>query len=261
MIFNRLTGIDLGPPPSYMIDSNVRRATAPVRYPFLWNAPIQDRTQWPGFAQNGNDLLALARNLGQIYGVFGVYRPRRQGDHVDFLNDNSTQWMGLARLETLVKRIGPPQWPWPVDRALAAQGQAIYERPNWQDGGCTGCHGIRPGAFRPIFNRTWATPLCDIGTDSAQYGILKRTARTGVLEGSRRPGGQPLGAEAEAFDLLGISVIGSIFQQATGISLFYYGRRSVFLAAGRAGRAQHLRAAEHRIVRRPGRAARAMNRA
>ena len=222
MIFNRLTAMDLGPPPSYMIDSNVRRASAPVRYPFLWNAPIQDRTQWPGFAQNGNDLLALARNLGQVYGVFGIYRPRRQRDHVDFLNDNSTQWMNLARLETLVKRIGPPQWPFPVDRALAAQGRAIYERPDWRDGGCTGCHGIRPGAFRSLFNRTWATPLCDIGTDSAQYGILKRTARTGVLEGSRRPGGQPLGPEAEAFGLLGISVIGSIFQHLTGVSLFYY---------------------------------------
>lgn len=222
MIYNRLTAMDLGPPPSYMIDANIRRATAPVRYPFLWNAPVQDRTQWPGFAANGNDLLALARNLGQVYGVFGVYRPRRQGNRVDFLTDNSTQWRGLERLETLVKKIGPPQWPWPVDQALAARGRAIYERPNWRDGGCAGCHGIRPGAFRLPFNPTWATPLCDIGTDSAQYGILNRTAQTGVLQGARRPGGPPLGAEAEAFDLLGISVIGSIFQHITGLSLFHY---------------------------------------
>jgi hypothetical protein len=222
MIFNRLTAMDLGPPPSYMIDANVQRANAPVRYPFLWNAPIQDRTQWPGFAANGDDVLALARNLGQVYGVFGVFRPRRQGNRVDFLTDNSTQWAGLERLEALVKKIGPPQWPWPVDRALAARGRAIYERPNWQDGGCAGCHGIRPGAFRLSFRGTWATPLCDIGTDSAQYGILKRRAQTGVLEGARRPLGQPLGAEADAFDLLGIGVIGSIFQHVTGLSLFHY---------------------------------------
>jgi hypothetical protein len=222
MIYNRLTAMDLGPPPSYMIDANVQLASAPVRYPFLWNAPRQDRTQWPGFAQNGNDLLGLARNLGQVYGVFGIYRPRRQGIQVDFLADNSTQWRGLDRLESLVKKIGPPQWPWPVDRTLAARGREIYERPNSQDGGCAGCHGIRPGAFRPIFNRTWATPLCDIGTDSAQYGILKRRALTGVLEGARLPGGAPLGDEADAFSLLSMSVIGSIVQHYFGISPYFY---------------------------------------
>ncbi|MGB8900889.1 MAG: hypothetical protein WCC90_17330, partial [Methylocella sp.] len=42
-----------------------------TRYPFLWNAARQDKTQWPGFAKNGIDLLGLARNLGEVYGVFG----------------------------------------------------------------------------------------------------------------------------------------------------------------------------------------------
>jgi hypothetical protein len=63
MILNRLTGLDLGMPPSYLIPNNIKRAAAPVRYPFLWNAPVQDKTQWPGFADNGNDTLGLARNL------------------------------------------------------------------------------------------------------------------------------------------------------------------------------------------------------
>jgi hypothetical protein len=55
MIFNRLTGLDLGPPPNYIIASNIKRADAPVRYPFLWNAPVQDETQWPGFADRWPD--------------------------------------------------------------------------------------------------------------------------------------------------------------------------------------------------------------
>ena len=118
--------------------------------------------------------------------------------------------------------IGPPQWPWPVDRELAARGRAIYERPNWQDGGCVGCHGIRSGAFRPILNPTWATPLCDTGTDAAEYSILNRTAQTGVLQGSRLPFGQPLGAQAKAFDLLAISVIGSIVQHYITLSPYLY---------------------------------------
>ena len=238
MIFNRLTAMDLGPPPSYMIDGNVQPAIAPVRYPFLWNAPRQDRTQWPGFAQNGNDLLALTRNLGQVYGVFGIYRPRRQGNHVDFLTDNSTQWAGLDRLETLVKSIGRPIWPWPRTRdqqRLADRGREIFERPNWQDGGCISCHGIRPGSYRvslswPFLNPTWATPLCDTGTDTAQYSILGRTAQTGVLRGARLPFGQPVGGQAKAFDLLAISVIGSIVQNKIFVSPYFYENSAATLA-------------------------------
>ena len=76
MIFNRLTGLDLGPPPSFLIADNIQKADAPVRYPFLWNAPIQDQTQWTGFADNGSDVLALSRNLGEVFGVFGVFEPK-----------------------------------------------------------------------------------------------------------------------------------------------------------------------------------------
>ncbi|MEA3031308.1 MAG: hypothetical protein QOG13_2633 [Sphingomonadales bacterium] len=238
MIYNRLTAMDLGPPPSYMIDGNIRLANAPVRYPFLWNAPTQDRTQWPGFAENGSDVLALARNLGQVYGVFGVYRPRRQGDRVDFLTGNSTDWRGLERLESLVMRIGPPQWPWPVtteQQQRAERGRAIFERPDWRAGGCVGCHGIRPGVFRPNLNpprlnATWATPLCDIGTDTAQYGILDRRAHTGVLEGARLPFGPPLGEDARAFDLLKASVIGSIVQRYFVVSPYHYANWTIPLS-------------------------------
>jgi hypothetical protein len=31
MIFNRLTGLDLGSPPNYIIASNIKRADPPVR--------------------------------------------------------------------------------------------------------------------------------------------------------------------------------------------------------------------------------------
>ena len=221
MIFNRLTGLDIGPPPSFLIESNIRRADAPVRYPFLWNAPRQDRTQWPGFAQNGNDLLGLARNLGQVYGVYGRFRPHRNGNRLDFLADNSANFPNLNRLENLVQRIGPPRWRWGSNARLAATGEAIFNR-DWRQGGCAECHGERTGAFRYSLPLTWATPLCDVGTDSRQYSILARTAETGVYQGARRPFGTPLGAESKAFDLLGLSVVGSIFQHYLGFSLFGY---------------------------------------
>ena len=80
MIFNRLTGLDIGPPSDdYMIPANIKRADAPVRYPFLWNAAIRSKTQWPGFADNGNDILGVARNLGEVYGVLASSRRKGRG--------------------------------------------------------------------------------------------------------------------------------------------------------------------------------------
>ena len=210
MIFNRLTGLDLGAPPSYVIADNIKRADAPVRYPFLWNAPIQDHTQWPGFADNGNDILGLARNLGEVFGVFGVFAPTNDGLIVNYLNDNSANFDGLTKLEDLIKQIGPPKWPWPVDSNLAAQGKTIYERSNEQ-GGCSGCHGIKPGTVRFLDVQTWATPVQAVGTDTREYDVMAWTANTGVLQGAFIPFvTDPLKANDLAFNVLANSVIGSI---------------------------------------------------
>lgn len=216
MIFNRLTGLDLGPPPSYLIPGNIKPADAPVRYPFIWNAPKQDKTQWPGFADNGNDLLGLSRNLGEVYGVFGVFEPKKEWWHLlgyNYLDNNSANFDGLSTLEGLVKKIGAPKWPWPVDEALAEKGKAIYSRPTAQ-GGCSECHGIRPGEVRFFNVQTWATtPLQDVGTDTREYDVLSWQARTGVLEGARIPFiTAPLKETDLAFNVLSTSVIGSILQ-------------------------------------------------
>jgi mono/diheme cytochrome c family protein len=215
MIFNRVTGLDIGPPPTRLIEENIRRADAPVRYPFLWNSPVQDKTQWPGFADNGNDILGLSRNLGEVYGVFAVYRPQKSRWHllgVDYLNENSANFRGLNALEGLVKKIGPPKWPFAVDTVLAKQGESIYGRKTDQ-GGCAECHGIRPGATRFFEQRTWATPIQDVGTDSREYEILSWTADSGVLKGAAIPAViSPLQSRDKSIKILGISVVGSILQ-------------------------------------------------
>jgi hypothetical protein len=219
MIFNRLTGLDLGPPPSFLIAENIQKADAPVRYPFIWNAPIQDQTQWTGFADNGSDVLALARNLGEVFGVFGVFEPKNDGVVVNFLNNNSANFDGLGKLETLVRQIGSPKWPWPVDETLKAQGQAIYARSQ-ADGGCIGCHGVSPtippGKVRFPGIRTWATPIDNVGTDTRAHDILAWSGKkTGTLKGAFIPFvTQPLGDSDLAFNILATSVIGSIAEQA-----------------------------------------------
>ena len=216
MIFNRLTGLDIGPAPTYVIADNIQRADAPVRYPFLWNSPVQDKTQWPGFADNGNDILGLSRNLGEVYGVFAVFRPRKDRWHllgVDYLNENSANFRGLNGLEGLVKKIGPPKWPFAIDTVLASQGEAIY---GWStdQGGCADCHGIRPGVTRFFEKQTWATPIQDVGTDTREYDILNWTAQSGVLSGAEIPFViSPLQPRDKSISILGVSVVGSILQE------------------------------------------------
>jgi hypothetical protein len=219
MIFNRLAGLDIGPESDdYLIPDNIAVADAPTRYPFLWNAARQDRTQWPGFAENGNELLGLARNLGEVYGVFGEFHPTTKSGIVfqhDYVTNNSANWEGLRALEQWIWDLGAPQWPWGLDQTLVGQGEAIFNRST-AEGGCVDCHGKRKGAFRSIFQSTYATPVLPAGTDTRECEILGRTVKTGVLDGASIPVlGKSLGAEAAAFDVLGVSVIGAIIQHAT----------------------------------------------
>ncbi len=228
MIFNRLAGLDLGQPPAYLIPDNIEPADAPVRYPFLWNAWRQDKTQWPGFADNGNDLLGLTRNLGEVYGVFAIYRPVKASGYlagINFLNQNSANFEGLSSLENMIKKIGAPRWPWQVDPQLAAAGQQVWNKPSLDNMSCASCHDERNGAFRSPFHRTWKTPLYNVGSDTREWKILGRTAKSGVLEGGKFAFfGQPIGKTDTAFGLLGFSVLGSIVQ-----------RYNPFGAAGTAG--------------------------
>jgi hypothetical protein len=222
MIFNRLTGLDLGQPPSYLIPDNIHTADAAVRYPFLWNAPKQDFTQWPGFAANGSELLALARNLGQVYGVFATFAPRKDPKSalgVDYLGINSANFAGLAELETLVRQLGPPKWPWAIDSALAAEGKQIFNLPT-AEGGCVECHGIQPGIPRSPDFATGATPVLDVGTDTREYQILSWAADTGELNGAGIPNlVPPLQPMDASLNILAVAVNGSIVQYLSPLSL------------------------------------------
>ena len=186
MILNRLGGLDIGVTPDRVIAGNIRPADAPVRYPFLWNATMQDKTQWAGFAPNGNDLFGLVRNLGEVYGVFGIFNPQPRPEWVggvDYISVNSADFKGLDRLEQMTRRIGKPEWPWKVDRTLAAQGEKLFRRPDQNGKSCATCHGIvkQNVPFLPV---TWKTPLIDVETDSRQYATLQWQGDSGVMNGS-----------------------------------------------------------------------------
>ncbi|MFI3186369.1 MAG: di-heme-cytochrome C peroxidase [Methylococcaceae bacterium] len=225
MIFNRVSGLDIGPAPTYMIPENIKRADVPARYPFVWNAPIQDTTQWPGFAPNGNRIFGLSRNLGEVFGVFAVFHPKKDESRllkINYIDNNSANFHGLNKLESLVKKIGPPRWPWKLDKALAAEGEKIFNKkdPAEDNESCADCHGIKEGKKRSLLHNTWATPLLDVGTDSREVNLLSSQVKTGVLEGAVIfPGKPPLKAVDSAFSVLGTVVEGSILQHYLPVEL------------------------------------------
>ncbi len=201
MIFNRVAArdLDLQQDPH----NNFEVADAPVSYPFVWNASRQDRTQWNGGVPNGLFIQALARNTGEVFGVFADLQPRRNGLLADF-SDNSADFVGLQTLEEQIAKLQPPPWPrdiWPIDDALAARGKALFEA------NCSrGCH-----ERKVTIDNTWVTPVLAVGTDPKMAINAGRRSATGILLGTPLPPpklGVFLG-EANTADILAIAVIGS----------------------------------------------------
>jgi len=207
MIFNRVAGLDLDLP------ANIRLADAPVRYPFLWDAARQDKTQWPGFAQNGLDVLAMGRNVGEVLGVFAWFHPTGGilpapdgARHVEYLRGSSPDFVGLQKLETTIRTLGSPKWPegWPVRRDLQASGQQIFNQR------CAECHAERDA----VIPGTWQTPVRNIGTDPKEWNNLQAMSASGVLTGSRQPPfiGDRLKDPDTTKNMLANAVVGTVLE-------------------------------------------------
>ncbi|MCX8255596.1 hypothetical protein RHAL1_00671 [Beijerinckiaceae bacterium RH AL1] len=214
LIYNRLAGLDVGPPPTYLIPENMQVGHAPVRYPFLWNAYRQAITQWTGFAANGNTFYGLTRNLGEEYGVFGTFHPQATTATFSILNrnyliDNSANMKGLVAAEDVTKFIGPPKWPWGVDAALAKRGEAIFNRPRGE--GCVRCHGVEEGTSEQGVPDTWKTPVVDVGTDRQAWNVIDREFKTGSMQGATLQGlVPPLKEKDQIILLVRAAVVGAI---------------------------------------------------
>jgi hypothetical protein len=211
MIFNRIAARDLG------IRDNYKVADAPVRYPFLWNASRQDRTQWNGGVQNGLYIQALGRNTGEVLGVFADFAPHRLVPStplapaiIDFKN-NSVNFAGLQTLEEKIAALRPPPWPREVfglDEPLAAKGKPLF------DANCGSCHAVQASLDLPGL---WRTPVLAVGTDPKMLVNSQRTAEPGLLLGALMPPpaiGARIGDPAKAGDLLATAVVGTLLAEA-----------------------------------------------
>lgn len=189
----------------------------PVSIPVIWDAPQHDWVQWNGLASNNpNEGGPIARNLGQVLGVFG---------HIDFKTDtkilhgycSSARRKGLETLEGFVKSLWSPQWPTQVlgglDAAKVARGKELFNTMVVNGHKCVDCHDSinRTDENRKITAKL--VPMTEVGTETAfNDKALARVADSDVMAGklTRLIQGRKLEKREPAATLLRHAVAGSI---------------------------------------------------
>lgn len=154
MIFNRVSGYDLPD------DRNYHFAKAPVSYPFLWGMPWHNKVQWNGSAPNVNKLDRLARNVGEVLGVFATADLSPPGDVLRYYKTSAYRGHMLD-IEELLLKLKRPKWPaafGPIDQDLANRGAGYYKQY------CVGCHAsFDPD--RPKSINVFMDQLANVKTD------------------------------------------------------------------------------------------------
>jgi hypothetical protein len=174
---------------AYMLDrdDNARLVDAPVSYPFLWDAPYLEYVQYNGVVPNKGSG-ALARNVGQVLGVFGqvsLTESTLPGGYA-----SSVRVEHLYDLEKSLETLTSPSWSElaakgavpEIDTELAISGQKIYAAE------CASCHveidRIDRGDLASIEVPTFGLP--EIGTDpAAATGFAARAVASGPLLGRK----------------------------------------------------------------------------
>ncbi len=144
---------------------NNKPATAPVKFPYLWDIWRFDWVQY-----NASVRQPMARNAGEALGVRAevnfvdkdgnaVPEPERWNSSIPVKN---LQWM-----EETLQKPRAPVWPAdvlpPIDTTKKARGKAIFADR------CAGCHGIK--VDRTHTPAEWIVPmipLAEVGTSPAQ---------------------------------------------------------------------------------------------
>lgn len=158
------------------------QADAPVSYPFLWDAPHHDYVQWVGGISNSGPG-SLARNVGQVVGVFGSISLGTELNPAGY--DSSIEVGNLIAIEQRLARLVSPQWPEkilpPIDRKLAREGRAHYQKH------CLSCHA---DINRTDPKRRITAQMLDIeiaGTDPlTAVRVAEGKGYSGVLNGRPR---------------------------------------------------------------------------
>jgi len=204
MINNRVTANLPGLP------ENTSTPIAPVKPPFLWNAPQGLWTQWAAIVQS-----PLARNLGE---TMGVYMPinLRAKTPADGLFESNAAIPELHRVESQLARLAPPSWPEDVfgkiDREKAKSGKALFVEF------CAGCHNAwpyrwtEPNRYGKRFVLVGLVPQSYVGTDHTQAEAIRPFAVTGQLSNDLPP--EFRGKDAVPMEAFKLSIQRAVLERA-----------------------------------------------
>ena len=191
------------------VKDNFNPPDAPTSYPYLWDTPQHDYVEWNG-SQANSSVGALARNVGEVIGVFGDVdvTPRKRLFFFDGGYTSSIQARNLRKLEMLIARLQSPRWPesFPaINTELAATGRPLYAKY------CLACHQDidRKDPDRRIQVRMSTLPA--IQTDPLMArNALDLKGKTGIFRGKPRfyAKGELMGEEAPALFVVNNIMVG-----------------------------------------------------
>lgn len=197
---------------------NRNTPSGPVSYPFLWGTHQSDVVQWNASAPNTPIVGPLARNMGEVVGVFGgltmtpsPWYARLFGLDVQYRS--SVDMVGTGHLESWVKTLKSPRWPEndfpPIQTELVKTGEQHFKE------NCVSCHQIiaREDEFKRY--KAVQTPAADVGTDPVTtWNASRHMAQTLLLEGTRKSVifGPKFEAETAAISIPVNGVVGLILE-------------------------------------------------
>ncbi len=120
------------------VKDNFNPPDAPTSYPYIWDTPQHDYVEWNG-SQTNSSLGALARNVGEVIGVFGHIEARTSKwlGFIDAGYPSSIEAQNLRQLEKVVAKLQSPLWPviFPeLDEGKIIHGRELFEKH------CQSCH-------------------------------------------------------------------------------------------------------------------------
>ena len=191
------------------VDNNTTPPNAPTSYPYIWDTPQHDYVEWNG-SQSNSGVGALARNIGEVIGVFGDIETETSNwlGFIDGGYDSSINTSELRELEHIVSKLYSPLWPdsFPeIDDDLVKVGRGLYEQH------CIQCHVDmdRTDPMRKIQVRM--STLAEINTDPLMAeNAIYTTGKTGKFEGRPRYyfAGNALAEEAPAIHIANNIMVG-----------------------------------------------------
>ncbi|MGZ3775104.1 MAG: di-heme-cytochrome C peroxidase [Bdellovibrio sp.] len=176
VILNQVTAWDMKNPKS------AASPDAPVSFPFIWNASQLEIAQYIPLSRNAERGGPLARNVGEVLGVFGVVDIFSR---TKILNGvcSSVKRDNLEKLEEKIGKLWSPNWPENIFGQFQQVSVNIEDKPyfpNLKNGAslyqtnCMGCHAVLP-------SYDTSTPIKAHFIDAAKVGTDMELINRGVV--------------------------------------------------------------------------------